>query len=491
MQNKIKFIYGIPTDKLVNKILESDKCELSKKYMIGLVSNRIVENTSTNKQSIDELYKMASSLYLESAVYSKFLGRKLTDEEVKLVYSAYVDYHISNNLSMDVPTIDMVNNTNIDSIMYFADLNNGAQVLSESMISTQMEAEISNYFKKMGIDVNVDWVSNDKINIIGIKPSDYDNANWVSGFNGVINSGGWDYNYPTDNGVITTFIKESNNDSVIVEFIDSLLNLDSAQDIKMKFLSGLENELSELDQDLYFEYISYFDGDVDLDAAINNLKSLKTAILSGVNDTEFITEKSTDVPMAVAKISQDYDNDSIQLLYGIIFGKLLPYNNYMKDEIITFIGENPNSEYVDVIMGNKRAYHDYDNIGITSKTFIGESKDTIKPEDLKIGELYVTDSGLGGVFTIKYKGVENGKHIFNVVNKGWEGEREYTDEQIADKIKYKITEVYGLDTLVDEFGDTIVDRLLESKDTGIIANINESCYAIYPDGDNYRLLNIK
>lgn len=45
---------------------------------------------------------------------------------------------------------------------------------------------------------------------------------------------------------------------------------------------------------------------------------------------------------------------------------------------------------------------------------------TIQPQTLKINGLYRTSSCLGGAFTIKYKGEnKDGKHVFNVTNKGF------------------------------------------------------------------------
>ncbi len=39
--------------------------------------------------------------------------------------------------------------------------------------------------------------------------------------------------------------------------------------------------------------------------------------------------------------------------------------------------------------------------------------------ELEEGTLYTIDSGIGGFFTLKYKGIKNGKHFFENTSKEW------------------------------------------------------------------------
>ncbi len=83
-----------------------------------------------------------------------------------------------------------------------------------------------------------------------------------------------------------------------------------------------------------------------------------------------------------------------------------------------------------------------------TKSFIGA--DSIKEESgltadkLKIGDIYKIDSGLGGVFDIKYNGVNQGKHEFENVSKGWTKDKwsdpnsaiyRLTDEEVSNEIQ--------------------------------------------------------
>lgn len=48
-----------------------------------------------------------------------------------------------------------------------------------------------------------------------------------------------------------------------------------------------------------------------------------------------------------------------------------------------------------------------------------------------LNKLYETDSRMGGAFTIRYKGIKDGRHQFKNTHKGWEGhDYSLTDEQL-------------------------------------------------------------
>lgn len=85
-------------------------------------------------------------------------------------------------------------------------------------------------------------------------------------------------------------------------------------------------------------------------------------------------------------------------------------------------------------------FSDYTKVGDkTNETFkINESSNFVKVEDLKIGGKYKTDSGMGGVFTLKYKGKnKKGEHHFENTSPWTEGDKKW-DYNLSDENVEKI-----------------------------------------------------
>jgi len=62
--------------------------------------------------------------------------------------------------------------------------------------------------------------------------------------------------------------------------------------------------------------------------------------------------------------------------------------------------------------------------------------ETLIPPQLNVNALCTIDSGMGGVFTLKYLGRKNGKHHFENTSKGWESYSfNLKDDEIYSRIK--------------------------------------------------------
>ena len=79
------------------------------------------------------------------------------------------------------------------------------RLIIEANFGGIVESEIKEFFKKIGIKITTDLRYDNKhqpsIIITGISEQDYVNAPWVSDFNGILMSNGWDYNYPQNNHI--------------------------------------------------------------------------------------------------------------------------------------------------------------------------------------------------------------------------------------------------------------------------------------------------
>jgi hypothetical protein len=52
-----------------------------------------------------------------------------------------------------------------------------------------------------------------------------------------------------------------------------------------------------------------------------------------------------------------------------------------------------------------------------------------------ITKTYITDSGLGGIFSLKFKKFENNLFYFQITNNGFERELRYTESHAKGKIR--------------------------------------------------------